>query len=127
MIDVPIWNSRDALSRMGSDSELLTLLVRTFLDDAAIKEQRIAEYVRHGLNNRACLEAHALKGAAATVGAERVAAYARHLETALRISPFPEQMSAALPASPAPATDIPKLLATIREELDLLRQHAVVK
>ncbi|GFM35335.1 Hpt domain-containing protein [Desulfovibrio psychrotolerans] len=81
---VPVLNTEAALHRMCGNTELLRLLLDTFLEDAPGKVQRIQTYAEAGDAFHASTEAHGLKGAAATVGAERIAQLAQSLEKLLR-------------------------------------------
>ncbi|UZP68140.1 Hpt domain-containing protein [Desulfovibrio mangrovi] len=73
-------NIEAALKRMGGDWELFALLLNTFQTDAPHKLQRIAERLAADDIDGARLASHSLKGAAATVGAEKVMQLASELE-----------------------------------------------
>lgn len=135
---VPVLNTEAALHRMCGDTELLRLLLDTFREDAPGKVQRIQAYAEAGDAFHASTEAHGLKGAAATVGAERIALLAQSLEKLLREGmPATETLRSHLHKEKAPhnqpdATPPPlfagpdrqvfsTMLNTIREELERVR------
>ncbi|MFV0350144.1 MAG: Hpt domain-containing protein [Halodesulfovibrio sp.] len=64
--------------------ELFALLLDAFRMDAPQKLHRISEHVADRNFNEARIEAHSLKGAAATVGAERIGILAGELENLMQ-------------------------------------------
>lgn len=121
----------------GKYLELLRRFVATHADDM----QRFAASVVEGDRVSALRHVHTLKGAAATLGADRLAEKARQLETTFRASPdSPEldvnmeavrlelvALSAALPVLPTPIllpTDVPPpdplVLKIILDDLETL-------
>lgn len=134
--ELMVLNVDCSLRRMAGDTELLCLLIDTFLEDAPHKVQRLRTAVINGDWPTAAAEAHAMKGAAATVGAERITALARYMETVFTGRPVPDETHAILrivcetPLTPAPLQEsMPAeqgtehhaaLLACLQRELDLL-------
>jgi len=76
----PVLNIHPVLLRLGDDKELFALLLDAFRMDAPKKLRRISGHMADNNYNNARIEAHALKGAAATVGAERIVLLAGELE-----------------------------------------------
>lgn len=70
----------DALSRLGNDRELLSDIIGIFLEDSPALLEKIRRAVMANDPNALQRAAHSLKGLAATLSAEDVAAASRRLE-----------------------------------------------
>ena len=79
-----VWNAQEALSRMGSNSELLDKIIRSFVTDG----QKIMEMLKTAIVNENIadiqLHAHSMKGACGNVGAQQLQAIAKNLEEAAK-------------------------------------------
>lgn len=71
---------RDALSRLGNDHELLSDIIGIFLEDSPALLEKIRRAVMGNDPTALQRAAHSLKGLAATLSAEDVAAASRRLE-----------------------------------------------
>ena len=99
-----------ALARMGGDVELYALMLHAFETDQRDAGRRIEDALASGEFERASLQAHTLKGLAATIGARQLHETARAVDDLLR---------ATQPDSPARARKLlPQLHAQLREVLD---------
>ena len=109
-IDIPV-----ALDRVNQNVELLARLIEQLHARHADAATRIGAAVAAGDWKSASDAAHTLKGAAATLAAQRVAAAAMQLDTALRTQQAPaallDELQAALeelrPPTVSPATSTP--------------------
>ena len=77
---LPIFDEPELLDRLGDDLELLDEVVGVFLEDAPVRMQAIADAVLHASATELRAAAHAIKGAAASLGAARLAESAHQLE-----------------------------------------------
>ena len=79
---LPLLNTEAALKRMGGLTQVYRIALRAFADEAV----SLSAALHAGLEARRCdalaAPLHALKGVAATIGAERLAADAAHAERA---------------------------------------------
>jgi HPt (histidine-containing phosphotransfer) domain-containing protein len=80
--DIPIWDRAGLLDRMMDDAELVLVIRDTFLRDAPGQFQVLQDCLRASDLGHAARQAHLIKGASATVGAERVRAVAAAIEKA---------------------------------------------
>lgn len=71
---------RDALSRLGNDRELLSDIIEIYLEDSPALLEKIRRAVMGNDSGALQRAAHSLKGLAATLSAEDVAAASRRLE-----------------------------------------------
>ena len=78
--DAAAFDLDAALERLGGDEEILSEMVRVYLDDAPVLLARMQEAIAKGDAHTLERSAHSLKGAAAAIGAERVRALASELE-----------------------------------------------
>jgi CheY-like chemotaxis protein/HPt (histidine-containing phosphotransfer) domain-containing protein len=88
--DLPVFDLSGVLERMMGDSELAWIVIEAFLLDAPGQIQQLQAFLGSGNVDGSTRQAHSIKGAAATVGAERLrktafamekAANARNLNT----------------------------------------------
>ncbi|WP_035104761.1 response regulator [Desulfohalovibrio reitneri] len=75
-----VFETRDALARLGGDQAFLDELLEVFIGDAPAKVEKLDEAVRQGRPEAVREAAHALKGAASAVGAVAVESAAREME-----------------------------------------------
>lgn len=67
-------------SSLGSD--IINDLIQTYISDAEARSQEMLRFYNEGQIDDLGKEAHALKGAAANLGVQRVAEYTKQLQTA---------------------------------------------
>ena len=67
-----ILNWKDALERMADDEELLLDVVELFVDDVPVQLELFSHALDAGDSIEACRIAHGLKGASASIGADRL-------------------------------------------------------
>jgi HPt (histidine-containing phosphotransfer) domain-containing protein len=91
-----VFDRADALARVDGDDALLATLLALALDDMPLRLEQLEAALQAHDGRAATLQAHNLKGAAATVGALALAAAAGAVELALREArqPSPEQVTA---------------------------------
>jgi PAS domain S-box-containing protein len=77
-----IFRPEDLLQRLMDDADTARLILAGFLEDIPKQIQLLREYVASGAAAEATRQAHTIKGAAATVGAEALSAVAGALEQA---------------------------------------------
>jgi HPt (histidine-containing phosphotransfer) domain-containing protein len=77
----PVFDAADARSRLGDDDHLLAEIIRIFLDDCPRQRLVIDAAIAAGDSEALSAAAHALKGAAGSLAAPRVADAALALET----------------------------------------------
>ncbi len=103
----------DTLARLGGDRDLLRELYHAFALDAPLKLQTLRHALDDARRDDAARQAHALKGAAAAIGAEPCRQLALELETLLKT-----------PTHATPAPDAEKrateLVHAIHEEMRCL-------
>ena len=104
---LPVFDREDAIERLGGAEDLLDELLELLLKQTTTDLPQIAEAVERGDTDRLEHLAHNLKGAAASLSAERVRQAAFDLESIGRCG----DMSRAQPA-----------LALLEQEVILLRQ-----
>lgn len=124
--DAATLNISAALKRMSGDAELLKMLIMTFLEDAPKKIERMQDNISIGCHNKACIEAHALKGAASTIGAERLADIASYLECELKNLSSNSAHPCALPSLAQVQDSITTdkdLLSFIHSYVEIVRQE----
>jgi len=80
----PVFNGDALLGRLMGDRQLAGLILRGFLLDAPSQLEKLRSLLDESDAAGVRLQAHSLKGAAATVGAEELQASAYALETAAR-------------------------------------------
>ena len=76
---------KQALQRLGNDEAILGELIEVFLEDVEPRTKKLADCVLARDFPNARMQAHSLKGAAATVGAVRLCACAKKLEDSARL------------------------------------------
>jgi HPt (histidine-containing phosphotransfer) domain-containing protein len=104
---LPVFDREDAIERLGGAEDLLDEFLELLLKQTTTDLPQIAQAVEQGNANRLEHLAHSLKGAAASLSAERVRQAASNLESMGRDG----DMSKAQPA-----------LALLEQEVTLLRQ-----
>ena len=104
---LPVFDREDAIERLGGAEDLLDELLELLLKQTTTDLPQIAQAVEQGDADRLERLAHSLKGAAASLSAERVRQAASDLESIGRDG----DMSGAQPA-----------LALLEQEVILLRQ-----
>ncbi len=104
---LPVLDRAAALERLDGDEDLLTTFLGLLLEQSAADLPRIAQALERGSAKELERLAHSLKGAAASLGAERVRQAAYQLELIGR--------EGDLPAGPA-------ALACLSDEVQQLRR-----
>ncbi|MGC8879751.1 MAG: Hpt domain-containing protein [Anaerolineae bacterium] len=104
---LPIWDRTAALERLGGDENLLLELMEMLLDQIAEGIVCLSEAIERGDARGVEQTAHSLKGASASLGAERFRQSAFQLEQIGRSGNL---------------SDAVNVLAKLQEEADLLRQ-----
>jgi two-component system sensor histidine kinase/response regulator len=79
---VPSFSPADLLERLSDDRDTAQSIVAGFLDDAPNRLRQLHADVEHSRATEAARQAHTIKGAAATVGADALSAVAGELEQA---------------------------------------------
>lgn len=111
----PQFDRQAALARVGDDEDLLTELVRIFLDDYPTSISAIKDAVHKGAPQDLERAAHTLKGAVSNFGADAVVKEAFELECQGRLGDLTHANE-----------NLQRLLETIRQ-LDLeMRPHAQI-
>jgi len=82
--DLPVWNKAAMMERMMDDENLAAEILEAYLSDIPHQIQALKASLESGDAQDAQLQAHTIKGASATVSAERVAAVAFEMEKAAR-------------------------------------------
>ncbi len=77
---LPPLDVEDGLSRVGNNIEVYTDLLTFFCEEKSTSLPRLRKLIRNRSFTEASIQAHALKGSAATVGAAALENGARHLE-----------------------------------------------
>jgi HPt (histidine-containing phosphotransfer) domain-containing protein len=115
----PVLNIQPVLLRLGDDMELFAMLLDAFRMDAPKKLHRISGHMADGNYTDVRIEAHALKGAAATVGAERIVILAGELEDLMQqLAALPSsEMTDAITASIATSAMLQQQLTSELEDL----------
>ncbi|GFM33734.1 Hpt domain-containing protein [Desulfovibrio subterraneus] len=113
----PVLNIHPVLLRLGDDKELFALLLDAFRMDAPKKLRRISGHMADNNYNNARIEAHALKGAAATVGAERIVLLAGELEDLMQqlAALSPSDMTDAITGSLATSAMLQQLASELED------------
>jgi CheY-like chemotaxis protein/HPt (histidine-containing phosphotransfer) domain-containing protein len=78
----PVFDHAGTLARMMGDEELVREVIEDFLVDAHVQIERFKAQVASGDVERACAQAHQLKGTAANVGGMALRALAAEMELA---------------------------------------------
>lgn len=104
---LPIWDRAAALRRLDGDEALLSELMDMLLDQIEGGIAHLAEAIEHGDAREVEQTAHSLKGASASLGAERFRQCAFQLEQIGRSGDL---------------SDAANVLVKLREEALLLRQ-----
>lgn len=87
---LPLLDSAEALARLDDDMDLYQILIETFLEEDSFNPDTMENLVsstqskNEGLSEAAAKYVHHMKGAAAQLGAMRLAHYAQKLEDVLR-------------------------------------------
>ena len=76
----PIFDEKDAMDRLGGDSELLMTIIGVFLEACEEQVQRLHQAINTADYKSAYREAHSIKGAAANISAQRIRTVAAELE-----------------------------------------------
>lgn len=105
--ELPILDRAAVLDRLGGDEEMLQTFLDLLLQQAAADLPKLTEAVQQGDAKRVEHLAHSLKGAAASLSAERIRQAAYQLETMGRSGDLTSAVDA---------------LAQLRTEVDQLRQ-----
>ncbi|MCQ2595368.1 MAG: Hpt domain-containing protein [Treponemataceae bacterium] len=79
-----ILNFESGMEMMGDDPEIYREIITVFLQDQQYNQAKIEEMIAQGLEMDAGIEIHRLKGAAATIGAERLQEACAKAERILR-------------------------------------------
>jgi HPt (histidine-containing phosphotransfer) domain-containing protein len=79
-LPAPAMDIQDALGRLGNDEELLSAIVKIYLEDSPALLERIQTAVATGDSKGLQIAAHSLKGLAVTLSASDVAGAASRLE-----------------------------------------------
>jgi PAS domain S-box-containing protein len=74
------FNEESLLRRLMGDRQLASAIIKGFLDDCPVQLENLSKLTSGGDATAARLHAHALKGAAATVGAEGLRSIAAEIE-----------------------------------------------
>ncbi|HOK04443.1 MAG TPA: Hpt domain-containing protein [Victivallales bacterium] len=82
--ELKILNKHSLLERLMGDKELISEILKVFLEDAPRQIQNIKISMQNTQIENARDAAHSLKGAAGNIGAEKLYNKARDLEYALR-------------------------------------------
>jgi len=85
-----IFNRDDLHHRLGSDPELISMVIGVFIDDMPQQIKALKEAVKIQDAKEATRLAHSIKGAAANVGGESLQAAALKLEEAGREGNLPD-------------------------------------
>ncbi len=80
--DRPVFNAEEAIARYDGDREVLKMIIEDFIEDTPRTIDAIASAADSGQNAEAGRLAHALKGGASYIGAERIREAAFVIETA---------------------------------------------
>lgn len=104
---LPIWDRAAALGRLGGDEELLSELMEMLLDQIEEGMVHLAEAIERRDARGIEQTAHSLKGASASLSAERFRQYASQLEQIGRSGNL---------------SDAANVLVKLQEEADLLSQ-----
>jgi HPt (histidine-containing phosphotransfer) domain-containing protein len=80
--EVPVFDLAGVLERMMGDQELVWMVIEAFLDDGPGQIQELEGFLRSRDLDGTRRQAHSIKGAAATVGAERLRKMAFAMEQA---------------------------------------------
>ena len=80
--DPPVFDLSGVLERMMGDRELAWIVIEAFLLDAPGQIQQLQAFLGSGDVDGSTRQAHSIKGAAATVGAERLRKTAFDMEKA---------------------------------------------
>ena len=88
-----VWDRDVLLERLLGDEEMLEEIVAGFLEDAPVQLSSLSEALATGDASSAEMSAHAVKGAAAGIGAERVRSAAFAVEKAARNGAMDEAAS----------------------------------
>jgi len=105
--EVPILDRAAVLERLGGDEDMLQTFLDLLLEQATAELPKLTEAVQQGDAKRVEHLAHSLKGAAASLSAERVRQAAYQLEIIGRSGDLSSAQDA---------------LAQLRHEVDQLRQ-----
>ena len=103
-----ILNSQATLNRLNNDKEFVGLLYKTFLEELDERMQQFNAAVAEDDLDQALKRAHSLKGAAATIDAERV----RNASFAMEMAARENQLDS-----------IPDLFEALKAELSLLARE----
>jgi HPt (histidine-containing phosphotransfer) domain-containing protein len=93
-MDAPVLDERALMERLEGDLELRDLLVDTFVRDSGSLLDRLEHSLSAGEAAEAEFAAHALRGAAANLGAARVGEAARRVEEAAAAGDVPRGRAA---------------------------------
>ncbi|WP_018983817.1 Hpt domain-containing protein [Salinimonas chungwhensis] len=79
----PVWNRQSALQRLMNNEALLNRILKIFFEQAETHLTAIRDNIQQGRLEEARAAAHALKGSAGEVGADRMHQHLGQLENAL--------------------------------------------
>ena len=81
----PVWDRATLLERLSGDEDFARSIMASYLTDTPCRIQTIGEKLVAGNLPEVKLHAHAIKGASASVGAERLRAVAADIECAAKL------------------------------------------
>lgn len=110
---LPVLDRDSAMLRLDNDIELLREMYEAFLEDADERTRRMCQAVHTANLPDLYRLSHSLKGAAATIGAERVRAIALDLEKSAKNG----QLETVLTIFPSLQDEMRMLLDTLKREL----------
>ncbi len=105
-----VFHESDLLSRVAGDRQLVAEVIAGFLDDAPLQLRALKDRLEKGDASGARLQAHTLKGAAATISAERLQALCFEAQEAAAT----EQLDRAFGLLPRLGDELEKLKATLK-------------
>lgn len=111
-----LWDEKEALGRIGGNSELLAKIVQSFLLDSDNLLNALATAVHHEHFSDAQLHAHSIKGSSGNIGAHKLQAIAKVVEEAAKnhdIVLLNEQYT--------------QCEETLKETVDLLQKHILIQ
>jgi two-component system, sensor histidine kinase and response regulator len=89
-IPLEIFDAEDLLGRLMGDRQLAGIVLKTFLEDMPALLKSLREGLGKGSAPGTAAQAHALKGAAATVSAKALCAVAKTMELAAKAGQLDE-------------------------------------
>ena len=90
----PIWDRAAILERLMDDETVLVRIINGFVADMLVQIPLLQTFLQAADSNNAERQAHMIKGAAASIGGERLHAAAQKIEDAVRQDDWPTAQSA---------------------------------